>query len=138
PRTIGGSPIGVQPWGPVTLSTVTHETNQGNAASRVRASISSLRQPCKFPGYWKLLDSPLVVSSVRFRFPTKKRSPRNHTVGLGFRFRTRFWRAMAAEAESSAPRPTSTGKGCASSSILQLCRQQGSFINSNQNRHLHL
>ncbi|THU67841.1 hypothetical protein C4D60_Mb05t28940 [Musa balbisiana] len=49
PRTIGDSLIGAQPWGPVTLSTVTHESHQGNAASGVRASDLALRQPCNFP-----------------------------------------------------------------------------------------
>ncbi|CAL9163413.1 unnamed protein product, partial [Musa hybrid cultivar] len=107
PRTIGASPIGNQPWRRATLSTVTHERHQGNSDSGVRAPNSALRRPCKFPGYWKLLDPPLVVSvtkkgtnrkrrvassssyfshspRVRFRLPTKKRSPRNTTAGLGF------------------------------------------------------
>ncbi|CAL9179586.1 unnamed protein product, partial [Musa hybrid cultivar] len=66
------------------LSTVTHERHQGNSDSGVRAPNSALRRPCKFPGYWKLLDPPLVVPTVRFRLPTKKRSPRNSTAGLGF------------------------------------------------------
>ncbi|RZR81095.1 hypothetical protein BHM03_00007249 [Ensete ventricosum] len=35
--TTGASPVGVQPWGQVTLSTVTHARHQGNAASGVRA-----------------------------------------------------------------------------------------------------
>ncbi|CAL9046154.1 unnamed protein product, partial [Musa banksii] len=84
PRTIGASPIGNQPWRRATLSTVTHERHQGNSDSGVRARNSALRRPCKFPGYWKLLDPPLVVPTVRFRLPTSKRSPRNITAGLGF------------------------------------------------------
>ncbi|CAL9754169.1 unnamed protein product, partial [Musa acuminata subsp. burmannicoides] len=86
PRTRGASPIGNQPWRRATFSTVTHERHQGNSDNGVRARNSALRRPCIFPRYWKLLDPPLVVptGAVRFRLPTKKRSPRNTTAGLGF------------------------------------------------------
>ncbi|CAL9096310.1 unnamed protein product, partial [Musa textilis] len=120
PCTIRASPIGVQPWGPMTLSTVTHENHQG---VRARFGVTSAMQISKLLEASRFSSRGFIGS-----IPPPYEEAISKKPHPGFGARTRLWRAMAVEAEASAPRPTSTGKGSASSSILRCesCVQAGS------------